>query len=1111
MKYRLGLDLGTNSIGWCVYSLDDDNRPVNLENLGVRIFSDGRDPKSKEPLAVERRTARGQRRLIHRRKQRRRATFRLLQKEGLFPLAKEEAQKLKLLNPYELRIKGLDERLEPFELGRVLFSLSVRRGFKSNRKDGSQEEKKENSKSEKMTQGDKCKNLENTIKEFGCRTLGEFLWNNRELNHGIRFVPGRMEYYPTRQLYIDEFNLIRQKQEEFYPQVDWDAICEQLFFQRPLRPQERGRCQYMPENERTFKAMPCAHRIRILQDVYNLSFIAKGKQHNLLPEWRDELIQLLDSKEKVKFSDMRKKLGLDADITFNLESEAREFLHGNATAVKLRSKNRFGELWDTLSLKEQDDIVETLITAEDDDTVMKLLGAYTLSAEQKNAIVKLVFASGTTSLCREFTEQVIEEIEQKQCQIHQAIANLGYDYAAQTVEKFDELPYYGKVLVGSTMGIKANPKNVEDEFGKIANPTVHIALNQTRVVVNALIKEYGRPTQVVIEVSRDLKASREAKDRIQKQITENQKRNARLNESIKVANPRILFPNRTDRLKFKLWEDLNPGDSLRRHCIYCGKQISGADIFDDNLVQIEHILPFSRTLWDSEHNKTVAHTKCNAAKGERSPFEAFGSNPPGYDWNGILERASRLADPQKRKLFSENAMDTFEKDNCFIARQLTDNAYLSKMALRYLRAVVDKDSDVWCVTGGMTKLLRDEWEIDSILKRKIGDAEIAHFGLKGDQIGIYKKNRYDHRHHALDACVIALIDRGLVKEISTKNARRQRNRIEVPQMPVLRHELVDRVKHIVVSHKPDHGPEGKLSKKTLLGKIKWPRQVDISEIKTEQDISLIRNDRVRSDFEAKLKETGDVKKTVQALKEVYPTLWLYEELFVSREFVALLKGKDIDSVVDRKIQERLKAFIAEHSGEKIEEVMQQFSTQTGIKKVRCKNQEQKVITITNSDNTKRYLCTEDYLLAIIWEIPPKKEGGKVSFAASYIRRDEVDSKSNIKDEKKPHPAARKIGVLHKNDCIEFIDNGIYFKGRIVGLKGDGRVDCRPIFSVTDCKDWMIATQNEMTESCWVKKDKKTNEIKYQEGKNYVSVNVLFGEKQARLITVNPIGKVFRKK
>ena len=348
---------------------------------------------------------------------------------------------------------------------------------------------------------------------------------------------------------------------------------------------------------------------------------------------------------------------------------------------------------------------EPLPECADDSDVQKMLEKYDLTSEQKNFITKLVLPSGTTSFCREFSENVVNKIEEnskifadsaertERCQIHNVIKELGYNYASQTVEKCEELPYYGKILSGSTMGAKANPKNDEERFGKISNPTVHIALNQTRVVVNALIKEYGKPTQVVIEVSRDLKASREAKNKMQQKIAANQRQNEILNKKIKDANSSILFPNRTDRLKYKLWEELDPENALNRRCVYCGKQISGADIFNDNTVQIEHILPFGRTLWDSEHNKTIAHTKCNAFKGENTPYEAFFKNPKGYNWNEILERASHLKDPQKRRLFSENAMETFEKESGFISRQLTDNAYLSKMALKYLKCVVEKDSN----------------------------------------------------------------------------------------------------------------------------------------------------------------------------------------------------------------------------------------------------------------------------------------------------------------------------------------------------------------------------------------------------------------------------------
>ena len=138
MKYRLGLDLGTNSIGWAVLPLNGEGTVTGVADFNSRIFSDGREPKSGEPLALQRRLARGIRRNLRRRKQRRRALFHLLQEQGLYPKARDAAAALKSLDPYPLRVKALDEKLEPHELGRALFHLGVRRGFKSNRKDAFQ-------------------------------------------------------------------------------------------------------------------------------------------------------------------------------------------------------------------------------------------------------------------------------------------------------------------------------------------------------------------------------------------------------------------------------------------------------------------------------------------------------------------------------------------------------------------------------------------------------------------------------------------------------------------------------------------------------------------------------------------------------------------------------------------------------------------------------------------------------------------------------------------------------------------------------------------------------------------------------------------------------------
>jgi CRISPR-associated endonuclease Csn1 len=668
MNWRLGLDLGTNSIGWSVLSLNGRNEAEKLEDMGVRIFSDGREPKTGEPLAVARRTARGIRRNLLRRKIRRRTLFRLLQKDGLFPSLREEAAELKQLDPYALRAKALDERLEPHELGRALFHLGVRRGFKSNRKDKPEERLDQNANTGadklqakedgKLKQAEKILLFQAELDKNECRTLGEYLHkarmavtttgktDNKQYPSGqARFSPEKTRYYPVRQMYEDEFAAIKAKQEPFYPAVGWDAIHKAIFYQRPLRPQERGKCQFMPDKERTFKAVPCSQQFRILQEVFNLTYVGAmtHKTTELSPAQQDELIAALDNKKEMSFSSIRTLLKING--TFNLETLNRDKLKGNATACEMRNGTHFGILWDGIPLAEQDALVETLITADEDSEAESLLEKYALTPEQRKAILRIQFPSGTASFCKEAAEALVATMRETRLQYDKAALVLGYDHSDQSVEQYDLLPYYGKALSGSTMGVKATPGTNPDElqYGKIANPTVHVALNQTRAVVNALIKKYGKPAQIALELSRDLKASREEKAKIQKRQTDGARRNDILNKAIKDACPTITFPNRSDRMKWRLWEELGQ-EGMPRRCLYCGEVIKGSDIFSSD-IEVEHILPFSRTLLDAESNLTVAHRRCNAFKKEDSPYEAFHANPAGYKWEAILERAAQLKNP----------------------------------------------------------------------------------------------------------------------------------------------------------------------------------------------------------------------------------------------------------------------------------------------------------------------------------------------------------------------------------------------------------------------------------------------------------------------------------
>lgn len=134
MRYRLALDLGSTSLGWAMIRLNADNAPCAVIKAGVRIFSDGRNPKDGSSLAVTRREARAMRRRRDRLLKRKARMMSTLIAHGFFPKDAAERKALETLNPYTLRAKGLDAVLTPAEFGRALFHINQRRGFKNNRK-----------------------------------------------------------------------------------------------------------------------------------------------------------------------------------------------------------------------------------------------------------------------------------------------------------------------------------------------------------------------------------------------------------------------------------------------------------------------------------------------------------------------------------------------------------------------------------------------------------------------------------------------------------------------------------------------------------------------------------------------------------------------------------------------------------------------------------------------------------------------------------------------------------------------------------------------------------------------------------------------------------------
>lgn len=795
MKYRLGLDMGATSIGWAVFDIDNNK----LMDMGVRIFDDGREDKTKAALCVKRRNARGARRLIKRKHVKKRELLKKLIEFGLFPQDDESCQELKKLNPYKLRKQALDKQVSLYELGRIIFSLAQRKGFQSNRKDNKEE-------SSKLKAG--YEKLKEQISNAGARTYGEYLRIQQEKNYN---APIRLKdtfdangkytggLFPFREVYQKEFNQVWDSQQKYYPEVLIDdhkqIIKDILFFQRPLKEQEEGYCAFEKGERRIPKAHPLFQEFRIWQHVLNLEYNSSSsfKKHYIRKQYtlnlenalkdqnlnHQQLVSLLKNPQKLKvtqkglvsYATIKKALGLNSQGRFNFEgmsqnSEMEKGILVDTTQNAINQSTYFKEFWNQMTESRKGELIDVLsrpecyiqfpkkrVSMEKSENILKnyLCREFTLSIPAAEELLyKINLEDGFSSLSKKAIEKLLTLMKQGM-RYPDACDELGYlrvDY-----KHFDKLPYYGVLLEQSCLGQKSNPQTEEEKYGRINNATVHIALNQIRCLVNELIDIYGKPYDIAIEYARDLPASAEERKKIQRIQEDNEKENEEIKKEMRDKIGQREY-NKRDIQKYKIWKQMGIPKGGKadvvRECPFSGKIISVSDLLNGQMFQIEHLLPFSRTLDDSINNKVIASVEANRYKGNRTPFEAFGESKDGYDWTEIQKRAQKLSNEQQWR-FLADAMKKFEAQESPIARSLNDTRYMTRILQTYLLPIVREDGKktVQSVVGKLTSMVRKAWGLNQY-KNKENNNEYRAF----------------HNHHAVDAVIVATIERGQIGKVS---------------------------------------------------------------------------------------------------------------------------------------------------------------------------------------------------------------------------------------------------------------------------------------------------------------------------------------------------------
>ncbi len=921
LRWALGIDLGSASLGWAAIALDSSGMPVGLKKTGVRVFdpavSGDYEKGQDESNAVARRTARSVRRQLRRRAARQSELFRLLQKHGLLPAyagtadADASVQRHGILNRldeelaaksmpspnptakpeaelplYQLRKTALDFKLEPFGLGRVFYHLSQRRGYKSNRKDQGSK-KDESGKGKKDDDSGQVKRdietLEREIQASGSRTLGEYFASLDPHRQKVR------RRWTGRGMYEHEFGEIWRIQSAFQPDLLTEELHHEikhlLFYQRPIKAQSHliGGCELEPGERRASWATLEAQKFRVLQKVNDLEIILPGQTTGipLDPGQRQVLLELMESMPDVSFDKTRKALGLDKNIGFNLQRGGETKLKGSLTNAHMSEV--FGNRWQTMIEDEKKQVVEDWRTIDQEDSLIRrAMDYWKLDESGARLLAKRPAPSGYCMYSRKAIRKMLPLM----------LAGKRFKEAENAI--------YGNRLTGGRVFDRIPP--VREVLKTLRNQAIERSLTELRKVVNSLIGEYGKPTEVRIELARDLKKPRieRAKATAQNRGREKERDDAR--KELAAVFGVGFRPSRADVEKALLFNECGG------ECPYTGKRFPFSSLFGENSPwQVDHIIPFSRMPDDSFQNKVLCWVEANQYKNNRTPFETY--KEPG-EYEAILSRVRNWKKPNLGKLKRFELRTTDEIEG-FSSRQLNDTRYASKLACelvgslfggRNISTETGYRQVVFASSGMVTSTLRRAWGLEAILREAAGSAN-------GETKG---KPRSDHRHHAIDAITIGLSKPKMIAQLSRANerdpywnrdGRRRFPKIEAPWLEFVP-SIRPHIEQLLVSHRPEHRLTGAFHDETNYGKPRKRDGKDVVHIRkavpglSSADITNIVDPVVKQAVLAKAKEFGgDLKKwTPNALQDDWPQLKTKAGKFVPIKRVRIQKTLAVETI-----------------------------------------------------------------------------------------------------------------------------------------------------------------------------------------------------------------------
>lgn len=751
MRYVLGLDIGIASVGWAVLALDGNDEPYKIVDLNSRIFTRAEQPKTGASLALPRREARGTRRRLRRRRHRLDRIIHLFNRSGMGSNAElKDMVAATDEDVYALRMQGLESLLNKKQWIKVLYHIAKHRGFKSNRKNADKA-----SEDGKVLEAVKENN--EILNQY--RTVGEMVFMNDKFTDRKRNTTDSYIMTISRDKLQDEIVQLFEKQRAFGNEFSSKAledeytsifISQRSFAEGPGKPSIYGGDQIEKmigictlEREAKEKRAPKASyafmRFSLLQKINNIVLVENYKERKLTEDERASVEALAWRSPSVTLESVRKELKLPISILFkevrypNIE-DGEDVAKSIASAEKkikfsfvtpyhdMRKalKDISKDYIETLSHAQLDNIAYAFSVFRTDDSLRQYLEAKEIPAEAIDALVaKLKNFSKFGHLSLKASYKLIPFLEQGYT-YDKACEAAGYDFKGHKGEK--------SMLLSSDC----------DEIKEIPNPVVKRAVTQTIKVINAIVRKYGSPVEVHVELAREMGRTKADRDKLNKSMKDNQARNELIKKKL-METYNVYQPTGQQILALKLLEEQN------FRCAYSLKPLDADRVFhDNNYAQIDHIIPYSRSFDDSFTNKVIVLTEENQKKSNNIPMKYLADNPAKQSeyvaWVNTNIRDRR----KKHNLLLEEY--TAQMANDWKERNLNDTKYISRLMHNFLRdhlllAEGKRKRRIIAVNGVVTSYIRKRLGINKI--RENGDL-----------------------HHAVDAAVIACITDGVVNKVT---------------------------------------------------------------------------------------------------------------------------------------------------------------------------------------------------------------------------------------------------------------------------------------------------------------------------------------------------------